>query len=231
MATLGSCSEDKPRRSDSELLVDPPVAPVADGTTAPEEVSDATVTAASQRLTGAGRRYQVAVGTAYFFDSPQQSTPNGRYLRRGDVFYGEGELNGFVKTGFVTPNGVKSTGWLKVRELARISAGSAPETAPRGGAANPPAAAANATANDARATPEAPLQPVPTVSSNARTAVVQVDRSYFYNTPDLTAPRKAHCVRGDKVRLGETRGEAVYVTFTNWENVTSTGWMRRDALR
>jgi hypothetical protein len=59
---------------------------------------------------------------------------------------------------------------------------------------------------------------------------VQAARSYFYNSPDLIEPRKAHCVQGDKVWLGETRGDAVYVTFTNWEKVTTKGWMRKDAL-
>ena len=56
-------------------------------------------------------------------------------------------------------------------------------------------------------------------------------RAYFYQAPDLTQSRKAYCEPGDKVRLGESRGAAVYVTFTNWEKVTTTGWMSKDALR
>jgi hypothetical protein len=169
----------------------------------------------------------VAVETAYFFDVPQQSTPNGRYLRRGDVFYGEGETNGFVKTAFVQPNGSSGIGWLKRAELSKLGASSAskPVASTRPSAAPRPA--------------PRPVQPAVAPSSEAgatasldegQLAVVEAERSYFFDSPDLSLPRKAHCVRGDKVRLGETEGPAVYVTFTNWEKVTTTGWMRRDAL-
>ena len=80
------------------------------------------------------------------------------------------------------------------------------------------------------ARPASRPRPVPRPGSTSGAAVVRADRAYFHNLPDLAQPRRAHCVRGDKVRLGEVRGEAVYVTFTNWENVTTRGWMRRDAL-
>ncbi|HEX8328066.1 MAG TPA: hypothetical protein VF629_11040 [Hymenobacter sp.] len=178
---------------------------------------------------GPSARYRVKVETAYFFDVPQQSTPNGRYLRRGDVFYGQGETNGFVKTGFVQPNGSAGTGWLKLDGLTKLG-GSAPRPAAASRAAAPAAVPA------AAPTPAKPARPVaaaaePSGSAGAQTAVVQVAKSYFYDSSDLAQPRKAHCVRGDKVRLGESQGEAVYVTFTNWEKVTTSGWMRQDALR
>jgi hypothetical protein len=171
------------------------------------------------------------VGTAYFFDKPEQSTPNGRYLRRGDVFYGEGETNGFVKAGFVAPNGAKSTGWLKVQELSRLGNGEPPVAARRPRRPAPPVVAPQAE-ETAEKTTEAPVASPPKPASvGAKTAVVQVARSYFFDSPDLSLPRLAHCVRGDKVRVGEIRGDAVYVTFTNWEKVTSTGWMHKDALK
>ena len=184
-------------------------------------------------LSRQGRRYRVAVGTAYFFDVPQQSTPNGKYLRRGDVFYGEGESNGFVKTGFVGPDGTKSVGWLKVQELSKLAESTASPNPPRSSPPRPPAARRQPIDyGDAEATaPAAAVERAGTNPSYVQRAVVQVGRSYFYNSPDLATPRKAFCQRGDKVRLGESRGDAVYVTFTNWEKVTTTGWMRKDALR
>ncbi|WP_426061412.1 hypothetical protein [Hymenobacter sp. B1770] len=225
---LPACSEDKPRSPDSEMVVDPPSAPT-DASAADPSTEEAAENAEEPigSLTGAGRHYRVAVGTAYFFDSPQQSTPNGRYLRRGDEFYGEGETNGFVKTGFKAPNGAQSTGWLKVQELTRLGAGPA---TPASGRKPRPAAAPTAPTAAPEANPAASAPAAAPAPGNAQTAVVKVARSYFYNSPDLSLPRLAHCVRGDRVRLGETRGEAVYVTFTNWQKVTSTGWMRKDAL-
>ena len=211
--------------ADSELRADQAAAPVAEAPAAPAppEPKNRSAATTTRQQYGAGGRYRVAVETAYFFDVPeQQSTPNGRYLRRGDVFYGEGETNGFVKTAFVQPNGSAGTGWLKRAELSKLTAGSAsrPAASTRSGAAARPAPAAPATEAGAAVSPAGlPL------------AVVQVERSYFYDSPDLALPRKAHCVRGDKVRLGETQGPAVYVTFTNWEKVTTSGWMRRDALQ
>ncbi|OGX88272.1 hypothetical protein BEN47_09330 [Hymenobacter lapidarius] len=222
LAVLGACSDDKSRRRNSELVVDQPAAPPSEpSATAPENPESASAIAPTGPLAGVGRRYRVAVGTAYFFDNPQQSTPNGKYLRRGDVFYGEGEWNGFVKTGFVGPAGDRSTGWLKRQELS--TAAERPATAPAPAATGPEPPASNAA-------PRAGSFPPPAAASGARRAVVQTDRAYFHNTPDLATPRKAHCVRGDNVRLGEERGAAVYVAFTNWENVTTTGWMRKDAL-
>lgn len=230
LAALGGCSDDKSRRRNSELVVDQPAAtPPKPSASAPENPVSAPSVEPTGPLTGVGRRYRVAVGTAYFFDQPQQSTPNGKYLRRGDVFYGEGEWNGFVKTGFVGPTGDRSTGWLKRPELSVLAASPAAAPARRGPA--PPAGAPEPLApNAANAARRASSFPPPPAASGARQAVVQADRSYFYNSPDLATPRKAHCVRGDKVRLGESRGNAVYVTFTNWEKVTTTGWMRQDAL-
>lgn len=238
LGMLVSCTEDKPRSPDSEMIVDQSDAAKEDGAAEAEQsaaiqkpAADIAPAQPAGPLTGTGRHYRVAVGTAYFFDAPQQSTPNGRYLRRGDEFYGEGETNGFVKTGFEAPNGVKSTGWLKKQELTTLRGRSATKVA---AASKPPRPAAPAPAEyepaAAASAPDAPVRRAAPVPADAQVAVVQVARSYFFNTADLNTPRLAHCVRGDKVRLGETRGEAVYVTFTNWQNVTSRGWMRRDAL-
>ncbi|GAB3298191.1 hypothetical protein ACFQT0_19015 [Hymenobacter humi] len=232
LGLLMAPSDDEARSPDSELIVDPSPASSKESAK-PAEPAAPKETAVAEPVgqqPGQGRRYQVIVGTAYFFDAPQQSTPNGKYLRRGDVFYGEGELNGFVKSGFVNPDGTRSTGWLKSQELKRLSESPAPRVVrtPKPRPAAPPAVP-----NDySTAAPAAKSAPVERAapSRSGQTAVVQAARSYFYDSPDLSTPRKAHCVRGDKVRLGETRGDAVYVTFTNWEKVTTTGWMRKDAL-
>ena len=229
--TLASCSDDNGRGPNSEMRVDPPAAAVE--TTAPPAAataSGADVEASVGALTGAGRKYRVAVETAYFFDKPEQSTPNGRYLRRGDTFFGEGETNGFVKTGFVQPDGSAGTAWLKVPELRPLAAG--PATQPGRRSSSAPAARVEQTEGYGGELPPPGPRPGPaaTPPGGTTTAVVQVGRSYFFNSPDLAVPRKAYCERGDKVRLGESRGEAVYVTFTNWEKVTTTGWMKKATL-
>ena len=221
---LAGCSDDQARRKNSEMVLDPPAAPAP--AAAPAKGPDAAP--ATAPLAGSGRRYRVAVGSAYFFDKPEQSTPNGRYLRRGDTFYGEGETNGFVRTGFVQPNGAAGTAWLKAQELTRLYGGPAARPARPAPAPLPAAAAPDYQPDEPVATAR---KPADAGATPARTAVVQVDRSYFYHTPNLTAPRRAFCQRGDKVRLGESRGDAVYVTFTNWEKVTTTGWMRKSELR
>ncbi|GAB3225971.1 hypothetical protein GCM10027346_07750 [Hymenobacter seoulensis] len=233
-ALLASCSDEKSSRS-SELRTDAATTPREDqnATTAPApNPDDRTEVDHPMR---AENRYRVVVETAYFYDSPKHTKPNGRYLLRGDVLYGEEQQDGFVRTRFKTPNGATVTGWLKAAELGRLAA--SPSTMEAQNRTRPvdrkPAASTEPTEFSYEMEPpkEAPA-PAPRASiANAKTAVVQAAKSYFYNSADLSQPRKAHCVRGDKVRLGEERGEAVYVTFTNWENVTSTGWMRKDALR
>lgn len=230
LVTLAACADDQARRENSELRVDSPATePVEDPATGPA----AGPPPAPAVQTGA--RYRVAVETAYFFDAPEQGGASGKYLRRGDVFYGEGEANGFVKTGFRNPDGTAGSGWLKAQGLSKLTAalapepvlGRAPRPAVRPTLPSPPSAPDDYAAADiSNASPERPR-----AVSRGGAAVVQVARSYFYDSPDLLRPRKAHCVQGDKVRRGEQRGEAVFVTFTNWEKVTTTGWMRRDALR
>ena len=230
---LTSCSEDKPRRENSDLRAESSAATETAGagsTTTLETSSDQP----TGPLTGAGSRYKVVVGTAYFFDKPAQSTPSGHYLRRGDVFYGEGETNGFVKTGFVQPNGSAGTAWLKLRELSKL-AGSTAAVAPR--AAPAPKAAPRPTSTKASVPEgyETAPSPAPVAATGPAVppvsqAVVQADRAYFYDSPDSAVPRKAYCERGDKVRIIDRRDNAVYVTFTNWEKVTTRGWMRKDAL-
>ncbi|GGG40738.1 hypothetical protein [Hymenobacter glacieicola] len=225
---LSSCSDDKARRPDAELQTSRPAATPAEVTTAEGTPDDAT-----QPFRASGQ-YLVVAETAYFFSSPEQAKSTGRYLLRGDVVHGEEERGGFVKTRFKTPNGAIVAGWLKTNELSRLS--------------NCPTTAATRPAQPTRPVPQPEtsnsedtysyeIDPAPTATPapdravGPQTAVVQVARSYFYHSSDLTQPRKAHCVQGDKVRLGEERGEAVYVRFTNWEKVTTTGWMRKDALR
>ena len=230
MGVLPSCSNDNGRGPNSEMRVDPPAASVETKVPAGGEVPRTDIGEPVGALTGAGRKYRVAVETAYFFDKPEQSTPNGRYLRRGDAFIGEGETNGFVKTGFVLPNGSAGTAWLKVLGLTRIAEN---PTALRSGRNPPPQAPQPADEEMDGKQPDPPVSrqgPFVAPPNSAATAVVQVERAYFYKSPDLALPRKAYCERGDKVRLGESRGAAVYVTFTNWEKVTTTGWMKKAAL-
>jgi hypothetical protein len=74
-----------------------------------------------------GNQYRVAVERAFFFGRPEQSVPMKRYLQRGDVFYADGDSNGFVRTSFVQTDGTQSTGWLKVRELTKIADSPAPD--------------------------------------------------------------------------------------------------------
>lgn len=229
-ATLTSCTDDRARREESELRADPPV---ATATTSPDAPAETVSDQPTGPLSGMGSRYRVAVGTAYFFDKPEQSTPSGRYLRRGDVFYGEGETNGFVKTGYVQPNGSAGTAWLKLRELTKLTgsaAGGAPRatTAPR--AAPRPAAPKAPAAEGYESTPATSPPAASATAPASNQAVVQADRAYFYDSPDMAVPRKAYCERGDKVRIIDRRENAVYVTFTNWEKVTTKGWMRKDAL-
>ncbi|TGE29220.1 hypothetical protein [Hymenobacter metallicola] len=225
---LLSCSEDKSRPANSELRVEQPaVSSTAGG--APESSEAAEETAGL--TAGAGTRYRVLAETAYFYDSPRQGKPGGQYLRRGDVLYGAEDENGFIKTQFVNPNGATVTGWLKAEEVGRLAGTTSPARSTRPAvrpAAPPPAPIVEDYETEAPRPPETDALPAP---RSGQTAVVRVARSYFYNSPDLVRPRKAHCVQGDKVRLGEEEGEAVYVVFTNWENVTTTGWMRKEALR
>ncbi|PJJ59863.1 hypothetical protein [Hymenobacter chitinivorans] len=211
--SLTACADDSARRPDSELRVDPPAAASTGGRDAADAPPSPT----------AGRRYRVRAEAAYFYASPGQSKPTGQYLRRGDVLFGQDEGNGFVRTQFVNPAGATVTGWLKTEEVSRLAGAAAaarPVPAPR----RTPSVAAPA---EAQGTSGAD----PTEAGSARTAVVRVARSYFYNSPDLLAPRRAYCEQGDKVRLGQEQGQAVYVSFTNWEKVTTRGWMKKEALR
>lgn len=215
---LTACSDDPARRQNSELRVDQPTAPAAEtGAARSTEASAAPPAAVSPT---AGRRYRVRAETAYFYDAPGKTRPTGQYLRRGDVLYGEEEGNGLVRTQFVSPAGATVTGWLKLEEVSRLAASSAARPAPVRPAAP----------SETVQTPASGAEPGVSVSA-ARTAVVRVARSYFYNSPELLTPRRAYCEQGDKVNLGQEQGEAVYVTFTNWEKVTTRGWMRKDALR
>ncbi|GAA4020882.1 hypothetical protein GCM10022409_00510 [Hymenobacter glaciei] len=234
LSGLTSCSDDPPHRKDSEMTVDAPPAATAE-TPAARAADETPVEEPSGALPQHGRKYQVIVETAYFFDRPVQSTPNGRYLRRGDTFYGQGESNGFVKAGFVQPNGASGTAWLKAQGLRKLPGGAATGAAKATPAARP-ATRPPATQTDAAYETNASASSTAKGQGNAPAtsatkALVEVDRAYFYNSPDLGQPRKAFCQRGDKVRVLESSGDAVRVTFTNWEKVTTTGWMRKDALR
>ncbi|MCC3155457.1 hypothetical protein Q3A66_20545 [Hymenobacter sp. BT770] len=235
LTSLVACSENQPRSANSEMRVDQSEAAASGDAgvspTTPQTASNNAAAEPTGPLSGQGRRYRVVVGTAYFFDAPQQSTPNGKYLRRGDVFYGEGEWNGFVKTGFIGPDGTKNIGWLKVQELSRLAESTAPTKAARTSPPRSPAASSQPNGMPVPTPSTAPVERAGANLSSSQRAVVQVDRAYFYNSPDLATPRKAFCQRGDKVHLGGSRGDAVYVTFTNWEKVTTTGWMRKDDLR
>ncbi|TGE18362.1 hypothetical protein [Hymenobacter elongatus] len=228
---LSACSDEKSRQN-SELRVRQPAASEASAPAADETAGVAAPEVASGAA-GAGSRYRVVVETAYFFDAPQAAKPNGRYLLRGDVLHGEEERSGFVKTRFVNPAGQTVVGWLRAGELSKTAGAVAGSRRPSP-AVRPPSGPVAPEADYRPAAEPASELPASKAAPGARgsgLAVVQVAKSYFYSSADLTQPRRAHCVRGDKVRVGEASGDAVYVTFTNWENVTTTGWMRQDALR
>ncbi|UOQ76681.1 hypothetical protein MUN84_19500 [Hymenobacter sp. 5516J-16] len=200
---LSSCSEEKARRSDSELQTSRPAVVHAEKTGLDEAPE-----AGGQAFRASGQ-YLVIAETAYFFTSPEHTTSTGRYLLRGDVVHGEEESEGFVKTRFKTPNGAIVAGWLKATELSRLSSrpAAAPARITQPVRSTPPPENANPEGTYSyEIDPEPAASPAPDRAVGAQTAVVQVARSYFYNSPDLTQPRKAHCVQGDKVRLGEERG-------------------------
>ncbi|UOQ70114.1 hypothetical protein [Hymenobacter cellulosilyticus] len=222
-ASLTACSDEAARRENSELRVDQPTPAAATNEAAATEAAPAPPPTVS--ATTAGRRYRVRSEAAYFYDSPGKTKPTGQYLRRGDVLYGEEDGNGFIRTQFVSQTGATVTGWLKVEEVSRLTASPASRPAPARPAASVPATSSET---------DVALGPEPTRAtsgSGTRKAVVQAGRAYFYNTPDLLTPRRAYCEQGDKVNLGQEQGEAVYVTFTNWEKVTTRGWMKKEALR
>ncbi|HEX8424674.1 OmpA family protein [Hymenobacter sp.] len=69
----------------------------------------------------ADSRYQVTARLAYLFAAPNQAKATKRYLRKGDILYGQPERNGLVKVKFWSPNGALATGWLKLKELQKLS--------------------------------------------------------------------------------------------------------------
>ncbi|KUG07249.1 hypothetical protein ASU33_12820 [Solirubrum puertoriconensis] len=227
-----ACSDDRPRDTAGQQRE-----PVSSPSPATSPIAETDDYADDNQQVGPGSWFRVVADRAYFFDAPRGKKPNGRYLLRGDVLYADDVVNRYVKTSFKQPNGATATGWLKAEDLGRLAR--KPEVAiaqPNRAAQRPrpspqPTKQPDTYSYELEAEPSTPTrQPSPAVSG-AATAVVAAERSYFYNSPDLTDRRKAHCVRGDKVRLGEEQGEAVYVTFTNWQGVTSRGWMRKDALQ
>ncbi|QJX48048.1 hypothetical protein HMJ29_14315 [Hymenobacter taeanensis] len=221
LAGLVACSDDKPVGNERAASNGPTETIAAEETAPSSEASTATEP----------RKYKVMAGTTYFFASPTPaSKPTGNYLLRGDVLYGDEVRNGFVRTQFKLPNGATATGWLKQQELGLLASRAAAPASTVQVSTNTPAAPTPNVEPAPAATPAPRTGTVPHTAATPQ-AVVQVARSYFYNSPDLRQPRKAHCVQGDKVWLGDVQGEAVYVTFTNWEKVTTRGWMRRDALR
>ncbi|MDF7810843.1 OmpA family protein [Hymenobacter sp. YC55] len=71
--------------------------------------------------TEADSRYQVTARMAYLFAAPNQAKATKRYLRKGEILYGGAERNGLVKIKFWNPNGALATGWLKLKELQKLS--------------------------------------------------------------------------------------------------------------
>jgi hypothetical protein len=72
--------------------------------------------------------------------------------------------------------------------------------------------------------------PPSTTRAEATVGVVRVDTTYFFDSPDLTQRRRAFCIRGDKLKLGESSEKAVFATFVNWEKVTTKGWIKKEDL-
>ncbi|UOG76531.1 OmpA family protein [Hymenobacter tibetensis] len=69
----------------------------------------------------ADSRYVVSVQMAYLFTAPTQAKPTKKYLRKGDILYGVEERSGLVKIRFWNPDSALATGWLKRRELQKLS--------------------------------------------------------------------------------------------------------------
>lgn len=64
-----------------------------------------------------------------------------------------------------------------------------------------------------------------------RTGTVSSAKAYFYNTADLADQRKAYCVRGDELVLGETVNNFVQATYTApATGKTVVGWVKRGDL-
>ena len=64
-----------------------------------------------------------------------------------------------------------------------------------------------------------------------RTGTVSSAKAYFFNTADLADQRKAYCVRGDELVLGETANNFVQATYTApATGKTVVGWMKKGDL-
>ncbi|MGY2133020.1 hypothetical protein ACW9KT_12385 [Hymenobacter sp. HD11105] len=186
----------------------------------------------TQALKGA---YRVLPARAYFYSAPRQNSSTAKYVLRDDIIYAEGESGDFIQTRFYNASGDPVTGWLRKTDVQSAKANTA-STTPARPTPTPsrpaPAPRVTTTPTETKADPPASPQNTPpsTTQTAATTGVVRVDTTYFFDSPDLTQRRRAFCIRGDKVKIGESSENAVFVTFVNWEKVTTKGWIRKEDL-
>ncbi|HEX8328071.1 MAG TPA: hypothetical protein VF629_11065 [Hymenobacter sp.] len=134
-----------------------------------------------------GSQYRVAVEKAYLFANPQHSAPLKRFLQRGDVFYADGDSNGFVRTTFVQLNGAQGNGWLRQRELHKIAASPPPKAVP---ATAPVAPAALAAATSTRRTAKPVLYRSRAAQSAARQPARTRVGAWLQRTREKVLPRR-----------------------------------------
>ncbi|MBC6607514.1 hypothetical protein H8B13_11855 [Hymenobacter sp. BT188] len=181
--------------------------------------------------------YKVLPPRAYFHSNPDVNSSTGKYVLRGDIVYAEGESGNFIKTRYFNSDGDPVVGWLKKTEVQLSKAAPKPAppratpTSPRRPAAEP-AEARTQTKKPAVAASDSEPKGTPVSASRkpATTGTVRVDTTYFYDSPDLTQRRRAFCIRGDKMTLTDSSEQAVFATFINWEQVKTTGWIRKEDL-
>lgn len=188
---------------------------------APVQASEPT-----QKLNGA---YSILPPRAYFYAAPRAASSTAKYLLRGDIVYAEGESGDFIQTRFYNAGGDPIAGWLRKADVQAVR-----KKAPQTAAAAPANPSRSAPAQRVPAVPRETKAALPASSAAAApfaaTGVVRADTTYFYDSPDLTQRRRAFCIRGDKLRLGESSEKAVFATFVNWEKVTTKGWIRKADL-
>lgn len=62
-------------------------------------------------------------------------------------------------------------------------------------------------------------------NNNIKSYIVTSFKAYFYNSPDYDNKRKAYLVAGEKVTSLQTQNGFIYISFTNANGRTSSGWI------
>ncbi|MBC6988865.1 DUF937 domain-containing protein [Hymenobacter sp. BT491] len=222
----------------------PTVQPVNRITAAVPAPKPAPVSASSKKKLAAVRwskpqairgSFRVLPARAYFYDEPKTMPSNGRYLAKGDVIVAEQESNGFLKTRYLNANKEPVAAWLKIEDLAKVAPYKAKalpakpkpgfaQAVPVVSAKNPVATASKNAFDSAGVTGTSAVVDAPKV------AVIQTDTAYFFTGADLMHQRKAFCIKGDRITLGQVTDDAIFATFVNWKKQKTSGWMSKDAL-